>query len=129
MPDYLLDTNILIRHFRRHQPTTDLMAALILDGEAGVSAITRIEMIQGMREHERNKTLELLNSLAPYDLDSAIADLSGEYIRYYRTQGMTLAIPDAVIAATAVRYNLILVTYNAKHFPMTELRLYKELPL
>lgn len=62
MPDYLLDTNILIRHFRRHQPTTDLMAALILDGEVGVAAVTRIEMIQGMREHERAKTLELLNS-------------------------------------------------------------------
>lgn len=128
MPDYLLDTNILIRHLRRHQPTTDLMAALTLNGEVGISTITRIEMIQGMREHERTKTLELLNSLTPYDLDSAIADLSGEYIRHYQTQGMTLAIPDAVIAATAMRHKLILVTYNAKHFPMPELRLYKELP-
>ena len=129
MPDYLLDTNILIRHLRRHQPTTDLMAALTLNGEVGISTITRIEMIQGMREHERNKTLELLNSLTPYDLDSAIADLSGEYIHHYQTQGITLTIPDAIIAATAMRYRLILVTYNAKHFPMPELHLYKDLPL
>jgi predicted nucleic acid-binding protein len=126
--DYLLDTCVLIRHLRRHQLTTDLLSDLALQGELGVATITRVEIVEGMRAHERQDTLRLLDSLISYTLDNAIADLSGEFIRRYRVQGVTLDKPDAIIGATAVRHGLILVTYNSRHFPMRELRLHPELP-
>lgn len=128
MPDYLLDSCVLIRHLRRHQPSTDLMAALALQGQVGIATISRIEIIEGMREHERPNTLRLLNSLLSFPLDTAIADLAGEYIRHFRERGITLDKPDAIIGATAVRHDLVLVTYNAKHFPMSELQLYQNAP-
>jgi predicted nucleic acid-binding protein len=53
------------------------------------------------------------------------ADMAGEYIRRYRAQGITLDKPDAIIGATAVLHDLVLVTYNPKHFPMPELQLYE----
>ena len=128
MPDYLLDSCILIRHLRRHQPTTDLMTALALEGQLSIATISRTEIVEGMREHEREATLRLLDSLVGYPLDVAVADLAGDYIRHYRAQGITLDKPDAIIGATAIHQDLVLVTFNAKHFPMPELRLYQEMP-
>jgi predicted nucleic acid-binding protein len=128
MPDYLLDSCVLIRHLRRHRPTTDLLSELALGGQMGIATISRIEIVEGMREHERENTMRLLDSLLSYPLDIAIADLAGDYIRNYRARGITLDKPDAIIGATAVHHGLVLVTYNSKHFPMPELRLYQELP-
>jgi predicted nucleic acid-binding protein len=128
MPDFLLDSCVLIRHLRRHQPTTDLLIALMLESEMGIATITRTEIIEGMREHEREATMRLLNSLPAYPLDSVIADQAGEYIRRYRRQGVTLDKPDAIIGATAINHDLVLVTYNPNHFPMPELRRYEPMP-
>ncbi len=128
MPDHLLDSGVLIRHLRRHQPTTDLMATLAMEGQVGIATISRTEIIEGMREHERQGTLRLLNSLISYPLDTSVADLAGEYIRRYRAQGITLDKPDAIIGATAVHHGLVLATYNIKHFPMPELQLYQGMP-
>ena len=125
MPDHLLDSCVLIRHLRRHKPTTDLVSALILEGQVGIATISRTEIIEGMREHEREATMRLLDSLPAYPLDVSIADMAGEYIRRYRAQGITLDKPDAIIGATAVLHGLVLVTYNRKHFPMPELQLYE----
>jgi len=123
--DYLLDSCVLIRHLRRHKPTTDLVSALILEGQVSIATISRTEIIEGMREHEREATMRLLDSLPAYPLDVSIADLAGEYIRRYRAQGITLDKPDAIIGAAAILHGLVLVTYNRKHFPMSELQLYE----
>jgi predicted nucleic acid-binding protein len=125
VPDYLLDSCVLVRHLRRHKPTTDLVSALVLEGQVGIATISRTEIIEGMREHEREATMRLLDSLPAYPLDVATADMAGEYIRRYRAQGITLDKPDAIIGATAVLHDLVLVTYNQKHFPMPELQLYE----
>lgn len=128
MPDFLLDSGVLIRHLRSHQPTTELLSDLALEGGLGIATITRVEILEGMREHERQSTLHLLDSLRSYSLDVTVADLTGEYIRRYRAQGVTLDKPDAIIAATAVQHGLVLATYNAKHFPMPDLRLFQKMP-
>ncbi len=125
MPDYLLGSGVLIRHLRRHQPTTDLMATLVMEGQVGLATISRTEIIEGLREPEREDTLQLLNSLISYPLNTVIADLAGEYIRRYRVQGIILDKPDAIIRATAVHHGLVLVTYSLKHFPMPGLQLYR----
>jgi predicted nucleic acid-binding protein len=93
-----------------------------------VATISRIEIIEGVRDHEREGTLRLLDALISYALDTAIADLSSEFIRRYRAQGVTLDKPEAIIGATAVHHDLVLVTYNSIHFPMPELRLYAGSP-
>jgi predicted nucleic acid-binding protein len=127
MPDYLLDSCILIRHLRRHDPTTALLSKLALEGRVGIATISRLEIVEGMREHEREGTIQLLDSLLSYPLDAAIADLGGEFIRRYRVQGITLDKPDAIIGATAISHDLVLVTYNSKHYPMPELHRYQGL--
>lgn len=128
MPDFLLDSCVLIRHLRSHQPTTNLLASLTLEGGLSIATITRTEIIEGMREHERAATMRLLDSLPAHPLDVAIADRAGEYLRAYRAKGITLDRPDAIIGATAIHHGLVLVTYNPGHFPMPGLRCYSSMP-
>jgi hypothetical protein len=123
MPDYLIDTGPLVHHLRDHHEATQLLNDLALQGELYVSVISRMEIIQGMKERERESTYELFDTLHAVPVDDAIADLAGEYLGRYRRLGHTLQIPDTLIAATAVVRSLTLVTYDRKGFPMPELRL------
>ena len=121
MSDSLLDTNILIRYLRRAPGYLDLMRQLDLAGELHISVMTRLEIVRGMREHERPDTFLLFDSLQSVPVTGRIADQAGELIRSWRMRGATLGDVDAIIAATAIHHKLTLVTTNARHFPMPEL--------
>lgn len=121
MPAYLLDTGILIRHLRRRAGYPDLIKHLNQTGDLYISAFTRVEILRGMREHERERTLRLLDSFITQVIDRATADQAGEWIRFWQSRGVTLSGPDAVIAACALQANAALVTTNPRHFPMPEL--------
>ena len=49
------------------------------------------------------------------------ADRAGEIVRSCRSLGLTVALPDALIAATALEAGAPLYTCNPRHFPMTGL--------
>jgi predicted nucleic acid-binding protein len=119
--DHILDTNILIRYLRKMAGYKGLIHNIDRKGWVYVSAMTRLEIVRGMQEHEREETFELLDSLETIHVTSEIADLAGEIIRSWRARGVILGDTDALIAASALQHELILVTTNPKHFPMSEL--------
>lgn len=121
MPDYLLDSGILIRLLRNRPGYQALLERLSDEGQLYIAAFTRVEVIQGMREREREATFQLLNALLTHALGPQTADLAGEWIRAWKTQGISISGPDAVIAASAYHCGAILVTTNPKHFPMAEI--------
>ena len=123
MTDRLLDTNILILHFRNRPDVTALLTQWDTDGDLYISVATRTEILAGMRSHEEKKTMALLSSINSLPIDKAIADKAGHLINQYARQGVQLSFPDAQIAATAIYHNLVLATTNTKHFPMPELNL------
>lgn len=125
MSDYLLDTNILILYFRKTEGYRDLLEALAKDDTLYISAMTRLEIVRGMHDRERESTFDLLDSLETIDITVEIADRAGELIRSWRTQGVSLGEADAIIAATALNHGLALVTTNARHFPMHDLIIYQ----
>ena len=128
MSEYLLDSNVLIQHLRGHGATTDLLTRLALEGPLGIAAICRTEVFAGMRDKDRAATLRFLDALACYPLGASVADRAGELIGHSRSRGITLDVPDAIIAATALTYELVLLTYNDRHFPIPELKLYPDMP-
>ncbi len=69
MPAYLLDTGILIRHLRNRPGYHDLIRRLNKEGDLYISAFTRVEVLRGMRDHERERTFRLLNDLLTHPLD------------------------------------------------------------
>jgi len=121
MADYLLDTGILIRHLRNRPGYRELMYRLAQEGRLYIASFTRLEIVRGMRDHEREATFALLDALRTHPLDAPTADLAGEMIRAWQRKSITLSGPDAVIAASAIRCGAVLVTTNLRHFPMREL--------
>lgn len=125
MTDFLLDTNILIRYLRETEGYDTLLSTLSDSDWLCISVITRFEILRGLREHEREDTFSLLNSLESLIVNSEIADTAGELVRSYRAKGITLSEADSLIAATALHHQLSLVTTNSKHFPMSDLVVYQ----
>lgn len=121
MPAYLLDSGILIRHLRNRVGFPELIGRLSQSGDLYISAFTRVEVLRGMREHERERTVALLDSFVTWVIDRYAADQAGEWIRSWQAAGVTLGGPDAIIAASALQADAILITTNARHFPMLEL--------
>lgn len=121
MPAYLLDTGILIRHLRNRAGYHSLIRQLNQVGDLYISAFSRVEVLRGMREHERERTYSLLDSFSLQVIDRATADQAGEWIRVWQSRGIILTGPDTVIAASALQAGAALVTTNARHFPMPEL--------
>lgn len=90
-----------------------------------VSALTRVELLIGMRGKLAFETLRLIGQYRVVEIDSDIADLAARFGRQYRkTHGHNL--PDLLIAATAVVHRLQLVTLNRRDFPMPEVSLYPD---
>jgi tRNA(fMet)-specific endonuclease VapC len=121
MSDSLLDTSILIRFLRNIPGFQNLLRQLALEDELHISAMTRLEIVRGMRDREHDRTLDLLNSFETVPMTIEIADMAGEFIRSWRGRGVILGDADAIIAASAVHHNLRLITTNSRHFPMLEL--------
>lgn len=116
MTAYLLDTGLVLRHLRGQRPTVQLLRGLSKLGRLSIASVTRLEVHAGMRPEERYATHKLLARLATIDLDREIADRAGDMIAASQRAGKALAVPDAIIAATAIGHQLTLVTLNRGDF-------------
>ena len=114
MTEYLIDTNILIYYLAgllepEEKPTVDR----ILQESFNISIITRIELL-GWKGHSPEgliKARHLLDCARCISLTDTIAEKAIE-IR----KEASITLPDAVIAASALSLDAILVTRNVKDF-------------
>ena len=124
MRTYLLDSDVIIAYLRGLEEAVRFVNNLFRNSVVmGICSINVVEIYAGMKERERDATERLIESLRFFPVDPETARLAGDMIRNHRGKGITLALADAVIAATAIQNDLILATYNKKHYPMTEVRL------
>jgi predicted nucleic acid-binding protein len=121
---YLLDSDIIIWYLRGREETHQFMQDIQRVSVPSCSSLSITEVVLGMKKKEEKVTREFLNSLEVIPVGRQEGWLAGELIRKYQTQGTTLDFIDATIAASCILHNLILVTYNSKHFPMPELTIY-----
>lgn len=118
MKGYLVDSDVLIWHLRGNQKAIDWLARLATQGTLAISAISVLEVQAGVKVGEEERTAAFLNGLVCHTIDRDVARQAGEYIRVYRSRGITLDAADSMIAATAVQQDLVLVTRNTPHYPM-----------
>lgn len=104
MAELLVDTDVLIDHLRgarAFQPG---------DVHVSYSTVTRAELFAG-RASEEGAVRRLLDPFRELTVDRDVAELGG---RLRREHGVRLA--DALIAATALRHELELLTRNVRAF-------------
>ncbi|MDP2784257.1 MAG: type II toxin-antitoxin system VapC family toxin [Sulfurimicrobium sp.] len=113
---FLIDTDVLIDYLRDQQQAVVFLESL--DSPFYISAITIAELFAGVRDGDERTNLScFLDACATIELDLVISEKGGLYRRDYgKSHGVGLA--DALIAATATRHDLTVVTLNGKHYPM-----------
>jgi tRNA(fMet)-specific endonuclease VapC len=129
MSRFLLDSDVIIWHLRGRKEVTEVLRDLHRYGLPACSALSVLEIQLGVKKGEEEKTDRFLNSLRIFDVTKEIASKAAQLIRQYKTKGVTFDLPDSVIAATCILHELILVTYNTKHYPISEIKFHSMPPL
>ncbi len=115
--DYLLlDTSVLIAHLRNIPGVKTLLERLKEQVFLTISAITLVEVWQGAKPAEADKTRLLLQGLKTVPLDSALAEKAGQLAYQLRITGYACDLADAVIGVTAMDLGASVLTANIKHF-------------
>jgi predicted nucleic acid-binding protein len=117
----LFDTDVLIDNLLNRYGASQALIKF-KDEKNYCSVITIGEILFGMYPDEKEKTLKLLDSLAPLEVDKDIV-LSAYEIKN-KARGFNLELYDCIIAATAIQNDMVLVTKNAKHYPDKRIRIY-----
>jgi|SRR3989344_4746262 len=112
MNKYLADTTVLIDHLRSNEKATEFIEKHNLS----ISIVTIAELIQGARDaKEQSVAIKLSNSMAHVFIDRKISNLALELLsKFHLSNGLNFW--DAIIAASALDSNLVLITENIKHF-------------
>ena len=112
----MIDTDVLIDFLRGQVNEKKFIATLPVD--VFISTITIAELHLSVRDSEERAILTtFLDTFQPIAIDAQLAAEAGLLKRDYgKSHGVCLS--DALIAATALRHKLQLVTLNVKHYPM-----------
>jgi len=122
MGKFLLDSDVIIWHLRGRKEITEILRDIQRFGLPGCSALTVLEVQLGVKRGEEEGTERFLRSLKIFDVHIEIAMKAAQIIREYKAKGVILDLPDAIIASTCLLCDLILVTYNTKHYPIKEIK-------
>lgn len=108
---YLIDSNAIIDFFNFALPEKGI--DLLLNVEPAISVITQIEIFskRGLLEAEVEKLKDFISISLIYNVDTSVAIKT---INLRLQHNMKLA--DAIIAATALEYDLKLITRNISDF-------------
>ena len=115
MVRYLLcDTCVIIDFINGR--SEELSTLLNEDKVLFINSVIEMELLQGARNKNELRVVEKrLGSFRLLMMPQEIFDLATQFIKTYRLSH-GLALPDAIIGATAIYYQIPLLTYNTKDF-------------
>jgi len=118
---YLIDSDICIHAVRRGNESLSRMLRTIRPDGLALSVISYGEVLEGVlysRERFANlvKWRGFVAGLDVLDVTLAVADVWADLRGALRSQGNTIADNDLLIAATAIRFGMTLVSGNLRHF-------------
>lgn len=108
---YLIDTNVIIDNFGDKLP--EAANAFLNNLNITVSAVTKIEVLGWLNasEQQLNLLYDFMKLATILPIDEAVIEKT-----ITTRQTNKIALGDAIIAATALVYNLTLITRNTKDF-------------
>lgn len=111
---YLIDTNIAIYFLDGHIPPQSIpFLSEVLNFESNISVITKIELLgwNFPNSEKMEVSNEFVESSTVFLLDHEVVEKTIELRRQYK-----IKLPDAIIAATAIVFDLILISRNDNDF-------------
>lgn len=120
MKKYFIDTSVIISFLRGENKAVALLEKL--EGELCSGYVCLAELYEGVARVKQVKEVEkgvidFFNSLSEvYSLDKETAKNFGQIRAELKQSGKIIEDLDILLASTCVTYDLILVTYNPKHF-------------
>jgi predicted nucleic acid-binding protein len=125
MSGVLVDSDVIIEVLR--QQNSEILESWVelADSREAVicSPVSVAEVFYGVREREINTIERLFSGMLCFPIDQQIGRRAGDYLRIFH-KSHSLAVGDALLAATASTFDLALWTRNRKHFPMKDLRFF-----
>jgi predicted nucleic acid-binding protein len=119
---HLLDTSVYSQRLRpAPHPEVINRWSRLGDQRLSISAICEAELLYGLEKRDSPRLWQeyrvaLENKLTLLPIDLAVAQRFAELKAYQERKGKPRADFDLLIAATALRHNLILATGNINHF-------------
>lgn len=115
----LIDTDVFIWLLRGHTGAASRLQEI---NPWKMSTVTHIELLQGARNKQELAKIQQgleANNTQILPINTSISQLATQLIANYTlTNGLQLA--DALIAATALQYELTVLTGNNKHFSVID---------
>lgn len=112
-PQYLIDTNAVIDYLGNKLPVSGMdFMNTVIDAVPNVSVVTKIEVL-GFNAPEPHYQLltNFINDATVLDLTNNVVEASIDIRKKHKTK-----LPDAIIAATALVYDLVLISRNISDF-------------
>ena len=121
---YLVDTDWVIHHLNGHPTITQRLQDLHREGLA-LSVVGLAELYEGVSyardpDQSEARLAEFLESVQLLGIDEETAKIFGRERGRLRASGALIGDMDLLIAATALQYNLVLLTNNRRHFERIE---------
>jgi len=115
----LCDSNVLIELFKGNKNTLETLKS-IGSKNIGISAVSLMELFFGARNKQELALIkDNLSMHHIFQINKNTSEIAVDLIyKYSKSHG--LDIPDALIAATALDYQITLFTYNIKDFKFIE---------
>lgn len=119
--NYLIDTDWVIEYLKGRKTTVEMITQYAADGLA-VSLITYGEIYEGIRlgrdpkRHEQGFLTFLRTPVVVLSPNKLVMKRFAQIRGQLRQAGQLIGDFDLVIAATALHYNLTLLTHNTRHF-------------
>jgi tRNA(fMet)-specific endonuclease VapC len=116
-----LDTSVLIDFYRKQQKQNSLFFQLTNSYKFfAISVITEYEILVGSNTVQNPFWFSFFENLTILPFTSSVNSEAVKIYRQLKADNKLIAIPDILIAATAISNNLALATLNTKHFDRIE---------
>ena len=116
-PRMVIDTTIFIEFLRATNKQNTTLYQLPPDTELYISAVTLYELLMGAKDQEKKKDVKIVTEptiILPFN--KSVAEQAGVTYHDLRKKNKMIEFRDLFIGATALAYDLPVLTKNLKHF-------------
>ena len=117
MEDILLDTDVIIEYLRTKDKSKTLLIDLLKKYNLFLSPITEFELFIGAKTIQHKKDIEMIfNEVQIIPFDFGCGEIAARIWNNLKEKHQSCEIRDIFMASIAIHKNIMLCTFNKKHF-------------